>query len=85
MRFVIRDPKKGSPGSADRHRLPAGPETQHVPRRQLRFLLYIVFYGLIVTLCSAADKGNLLISPPWYSSGKLLYVRKSDLTGTVIQ
>ncbi|MFG0645158.1 hypothetical protein [Leclercia adecarboxylata] len=70
MRFVIRDPKKGSPGSADRHSPPAGPETQHVPRYQLRFLPYVVFYGLFVSRRAAADNGDMFISPSWYTSGK---------------
>ena len=79
------DPKTLSSGSADRHPLPTGPETQHVPYHQLRFLPYVVFQALIVTCRSAADNGALLIFPPWYTSGKLLYARKSDLPETAIR
>lgn len=79
------DPKTPGSGSADRHPLPTGPETQHVPQPQLKLLPYVVFQALIVTCRSAADNGALLIFPPWYTSGKLLYARKPDLPETAIR
>lgn len=61
------------------------PLTQDVPLRQLRFLLYVVFLPCPVTARSPPEKGALLILSPWYTSGKLLYVGKSDLPETVIR
>lgn len=79
------DPTKGSPGSGDRSPTPGGPETQNVPRRQLRFCLYVVFHSLIVSCRPAAEKDDMIISPPWYTSGKFEYERKSDLPETAIR
>ena len=39
----LADPKSGSPGSFRTLPGRAGRETQHVPRHQLPFLLYVVF------------------------------------------
>lgn len=61
MRFVIRDPKKGSSGSAGTAPARCGAETQHVPLFQLRFCLYIVFSPCPVTARSPPEKGALLI------------------------
>lgn len=79
------DPISGGSGSADRHPLPAGQETQYVTYPQLEFIPYVVFQALIVTCRSAADNGALLIFPPWYTSGNLLYARKPDLPETAIR
>lgn len=74
----VPDPKTPSPGSADRHLPLTGPRTQYVPRCQLRFCLYVVFQALIVTCCSAAFEGALLISCAWYTSGNRGIEEKSD-------
>ncbi|HIE8854625.1 TPA: hypothetical protein ACXP3I_005708, partial [Klebsiella pneumoniae] len=51
----------------------------------LTMTLDVVFLHSPVTRRAAADFGALLIPSPWYTSGKLLYARKSDLTGTAIR
>lgn len=69
MRFVIRDPKKGSSGSSFLPPARSGAETQHVPCHQLRFLLYVVFIPFPVIRRAGADIAALLISCAWYTSG----------------
>jgi hypothetical protein len=69
--FFLEDPKKGSSGSSFITQARSGDKTQYVPRRQLLFLLYIVFTHCPATGCAGADIAALLISPPWYTSGKL--------------
>jgi hypothetical protein len=84
LSFFCADPISGGSGSAGTPPARSSVETQYVPRRQLLLLLYIVFQTLIVTCRLAADNGALLIFPPWYTSGKLLYARKPDLPETAI-
>lgn len=43
MRFVIRDPKKGSSGSPSMPPARCGQETQYVLLHQQHFCLYVVF------------------------------------------
>ena len=78
------DPKTLSPGSPDRHSPSAGPETQDVPHHQLRLLPYVVFQAPIVTHSSVAENSDMIISPPWYTSGKSRFDRNSDLPETTI-
>ncbi|MEI6939975.1 hypothetical protein, partial [Klebsiella pneumoniae] len=61
------------------------PLTQDVPLRQLRFLLYVVFLPCPVTARSPPLKGDVVIPSAWYTSGKLLYDRKSDHRETAIR
>ena len=61
------------------------PLTQDVPLRQLRFLLYVVFLPCPVTARSPPLKGDVVIPCAWYTSGKLLYDRKSDHRETAIR
>lgn len=63
----------------------SGPMTQHVPLRQLHFLLYIVFTPCPVTARSPPEKGGVVIPCAWYTSGKLKYARKSDLPETALR
>lgn len=63
------DPKTLSSGSPSDAPARSGAETQHVPRRQLRFLLYVVFIPFPVTRRAGADIAALLISCAWYTSG----------------
>lgn len=67
--FFHGDPKKASSGSPSDAPARSGAETQHVPRRQLRFLLYVVFIPFPVTRRAGADIAALLISCAWYTSG----------------
>lgn len=69
MRFVIRDPKKGSPGSSENAPARGGAETQHVPLRQLRYLLYVVSVSCPMTARSPPEKCALLLPCAWYTSG----------------
>jgi len=48
---------------------PSGAKTQDVPRNQLLFLLYIVFFPYPVTRRAGADIPALLTPAPWYTSG----------------
>ena len=59
--FSRSDPKKGSSGSSQPRLALSGAETQHVPRSQLRFLPYVVFYPLTVTARSLPEKGGVVI------------------------
>lgn len=83
--FFTADPKKASYGSPRTAPARSGAETQYVPLRQLMFLLYVVFIPCPVTGRSAPKKGGVVIPCAWYTSGKLRYARKSDLTGTVVR
>ncbi|MCM7828821.1 hypothetical protein, partial [Enterobacter roggenkampii] len=74
-----------SSGSADRQHPPGAHETQHVPRIQLIFILYIVFIPCPVTRRAGADIAALLIPCAWYTSGNTLYARKSDHNETAIR
>lgn len=67
--FFREDPKTSSSGSPSDAPARSGAETQHVPRRQLRFLLYVVFIPFPVTRRAGADIAALLISCAWYTSG----------------
>ncbi|ENZ9096013.1 hypothetical protein ACHCAI_004026 [Enterobacter asburiae] len=85
MRFVIRDPKKGSSGSSSAPTAHSGAQTQHVPLIQLLFLPYLVLLPLSVSRRAAAENSASLIPWPCYTSGKFKYDRESDLTGTAIR
>lgn len=61
------------------------PLTQDVPLRQLRFLLYVVFLPCPVTARAPPEKGGVVISCAWYTSGNLVKRGKSDPTGTVVR
>ncbi|MGV4308382.1 hypothetical protein ACV8V6_26225 [Citrobacter portucalensis] len=61
MRFVIRDPKKGSSGSDSAPPARSGPETQHMPLYQRNYLLYVVLIPLYLTRFSGAEKTASLI------------------------
>ncbi|EEH0276833.1 hypothetical protein GRJ90_005210 [Salmonella enterica] len=49
-----------------------------MPLRLRRFHLYVVFYPGRVTRRAGPEKTGVVIPSPWYTSGKLLYGRKSD-------
>ncbi|ECA1939709.1 hypothetical protein A3V60_19500 [Salmonella enterica subsp. enterica serovar Enteritidis] len=49
-----------------------------MPISQLHILLYVVSLPCSVTARSAPEKGGVVIPSPCYTSGKLLYGRKSD-------
>ncbi|HAT4432134.1 TPA: hypothetical protein I9236_003882 [Citrobacter freundii] len=85
MRFVIRDPKKGSSGSSGTAPARSGLKTQYVLRHRLIFLLYIVFAPCPVTGRSAPVKGGVVIPWAWYTSGKLRIDKKSDHTKAAIR
>lgn len=85
MRFVIRDPKKGSPGSP--FLLPENFRQTKRPcalyfRNDGDWREYLTQSDGAVRVVEMAA---LLISPPWYTSEKSLYARNSDLTGTAIR
>ncbi|EPL9737286.1 hypothetical protein L3182_005136, partial [Citrobacter freundii] len=61
MRFVIRDPKKGSLGSFLHTPAHCGQETQHMPLYQRNYLLYVVLIPLYLTRFSGAEKTASLI------------------------
>jgi len=79
------DPKTLSSGSSGNAPARCGAETQHVQLSQLHYHLYVVFTSAPVTRPAGVKKVASLIPAPWYTSGKLLYARKSDLTGTAIR
>ena len=83
LTFLTANPKKGSSGSASHLSIVQPPETQHVPLILRPFLLYVVLFSCPVTGRSAPKEGGVVIPAPLYTSGKLLYARKSDRTGKV--
>lgn len=52
---------------------------------QLRELPDVVFLPCPVTRRAAAENRGMIIFWQWYTSGKLLFARKSDLAGTAIR
>lgn len=69
--FFRADPKKASSGSTGNAPARSGTKTQYMPLSQLRILLYIVFLPCPATARSPPEKGGVVISPPWYTSGNL--------------
>ena len=59
--FSTADPKTPSSGSSSLPTARSGMKTQHVPRRQLPFLLYIVFIPCPATARSPPEKGGVVI------------------------
>lgn len=78
------DPISGGSGSYINAPARRGAETQDVPRRQLSSILYIVLSSCPVTARSPPEKGGVVISSPWYTSGNFVKREKSDPDGTAV-
>lgn len=83
--FCRADPVSGYPGSSLSPSARSGEKTQNVPLGQLCILLYVVLTPLSLTRRTGPEKTALFIPSPWYTSGKLLIDRKSDLAETVVR
>ncbi|ECZ7189504.1 hypothetical protein F8344_19740 [Salmonella enterica] len=52
---------------------------------QLLMTLYVVLFPLPVMRRAGAENSDMMISSVWYTSGKLWYSGKSDLTETALR
>ncbi|ELF1294366.1 hypothetical protein R2C72_004609 [Salmonella enterica] len=83
--FFCADPKKASSGSSFLPLARGGAETQDVPFGQRHVRLYIVLYPVPVTRPTREENSGMIIPCAWYTSGNLLYARKSDHRKTIIR
>lgn len=79
------DPKTHCSGSAGALPALSGQETQYAAVLLASLTLYVVSLPCPATARSPPENAALLIPCAWYTSGKLLYVGKSDLPETVIR
>ncbi|HHF8244814.1 TPA: hypothetical protein ACPT3I_005651, partial [Klebsiella pneumoniae] len=79
------DPVSGCSGSAGALPALSGQETQYAAVLLASLTLYVVSLPCPEIGRSAPEKGGVVIPCAWYTSGKLLYVGKSDLPETVIR
>ncbi|ECO1388845.1 hypothetical protein ADU16_24235 [Salmonella enterica subsp. enterica serovar Give] len=79
------DPISGGTGSSKTVRPLTAPLSQYAAHYPLLMTIYIVLTPFSVMRLAGAENSDMIISSPWYTSGKFIIQRKSDHTEKLIR